>query len=147
MTDNEIIRPDERIIANYENYIKDGCNNIEKELLDLAKRQKAEIKKLENIERIADKTISVQQAEIEALINGQETLHKHIAEQKAEIERLQARNDELNTLNKTATMDAIKEFAERLKEEYAVYEGMGYVKIDLDTLLKNIDNLVKEMTE
>ena len=36
MTDNEIISPDEWIIANYENYIKDGCNNIEKELLDLA---------------------------------------------------------------------------------------------------------------
>ena len=41
----------EWVIANYENYIKDGCNNIEKELLDLAKRQKAEIERLarENI--------------------------------------------------------------------------------------------------
>ena len=46
MTDNEIIKADEWIIANYENYIKDGCNNIEKELLDLAKRQKAEIERL-----------------------------------------------------------------------------------------------------
>ena len=45
MRDEQIIT-DDWIIANYENYIKDGCNNIEKDLLDLAKRQKAEIERL-----------------------------------------------------------------------------------------------------
>ena len=38
----------EWIIANYENYVKDGCNNIEQDLLDLAKRQKAKIEMLQH---------------------------------------------------------------------------------------------------
>lgn len=58
--------------------------------------------------------------------------------QKAEIGRLQRYNTDI-------AIKHYKKFAERLKEKYAVYDGMVYVKIDLDILLKNIDNLVKEM--
>ena len=57
-------------------------------------------------------------AEIESLIAGQETLQKYIA---------------------TARAEAIKEFAEKLKEEGCFYDSME--------AFESIDNLVKEMTE
>lgn len=70
-----------------------------------------------------------------------------IKEQKAEIERLQKNIDGLNifTTNhiKVVRLQAIKEFAEKLKEKATstFYEEHKYV----DT--EDIDNLIKEMTE
>lgn len=63
---------------------------------------------------------------------------------KGEIARLNARNNELNALNKTASIEAIKEFAERLKAEYIFW------KIEDGSLRKiipiyAIDYVVKEM--
>ena len=62
---------------------------------------------------------------------------RKIKEIKAEVERLRTRNDELNTLNKTAAIEAIKEFAERVKNECE----RGWLEIRES----DFDNLVKEM--
>lgn len=75
-----------------------------------------------------------------------------INRQKAEIERLQTRNDELNILNKTAAQEAIKEFAERLKQNINESIGLYWDEIAggyylAEDVIDDIDNLVKEMTE
>ena len=102
--------------------------------------------------------INRQKAEVEALINGQEALQKHIAEQKAEIEGLKKENAILSENADTAFQDglnevqdlyakqveseikseAIKEFAERLKDTIKS-NSWGFITA------KDIDNLVKEM--
>ena len=75
-----------------------------------------------------------------------------INRQKAEIERLQTRNDELNILNKTAAQEAIKEFAERLKQNINESIGLYWDEIAggyylAEDVIDDIDNLVQEMTE
>lgn len=99
---------------------------------------------------------SRQKALIKALINGQETLQKHIAEKNAEIEVLQlnvedyaetivelnANITELVFQKERAKSEAIKEFAERLKNSIRktiLHNGF--------TLHIQIENLVKELTE
>lgn len=68
---------------------------------------------------------------------------KKIKEINAENERLRTRNDELNTLNKTATIEAIKGFAERLKEK--AFKPLGTWFNEKVVTENCIDNLVKEM--
>lgn len=75
-----------------------------------------------------------------------------INRQKAKIERLQTRNDELNILNKMAAQEAIKEFAERLKQNINESIGLYWDEIAggyylAKNVIDDIDNLVKEMTE
>jgi FtsZ-binding cell division protein ZapB len=61
-----------------------------------------------------------------------------LSRQKAKIERLKARNNELNALNKTASIEAVRRFAERLKNLTASYW--------LDNInVGHIDKLVEEM--
>ena len=70
-----------------------------------------------------------------------------INRQKAEIERLQKNIDGLNIFTKNhikvIRLQAIKEFAERLKRRYESVDGQ-YIDRILNT---EIDNRVKEMTE
>lgn len=73
MTDNEIIKALECLTSGCFD-CNDGCKqssecpvNIISCALDLINRQKEQIKKLENIERFATKTIEKQEAEIERL--------------------------------------------------------------------------------
>lgn len=107
MTDNEIIKAFELCFAKrgtiltcgkcpYHNFGKLCKVKRDKDALDLIKRQKAEI---ENKNR-----------EIDILIRKKETLRDKISALCAEIERLKTRNDELNALNKTASIEAIKGF-------------------------------------
>ena len=92
----------------------------------------------------------------------EDELHKDalnlINRQKAELERLKKNIDGLNifTTNhiKVIRVQAIKEFAERLKIKVKMYNSEGVDEGDLiDDLLTEgetveiIDNLVKEMTE
>ena len=98
--------------------------NLVKFSLDLINRLQTENKKNENIIRLADKTI--------------ETAN-------AEIERLNIRNKTLTAITKNydwkfekAKSEAIKEFAERIKE-IAIEKGNVPIVFD------DIDNLVKEM--
>lgn len=83
------------------------------------------------------------QDEKQALINGQETLQNTIVEQKAEIERLKHRKTELQIRNQELQhekSEAIKEFAEKLKNCFAI--SGDYLDI-----INIIDNLVKEREE
>ena len=77
--------------------------------------------------------------ENEALINGQETLQKYIAKKDAEIERLKGWQDLLKAeKHSLIKAEAIKEFAERLKEK-------GNRSLGDHFITKWIDDLVKEM--
>lgn len=98
--------------------------------------------------------IASQKAEKEALIAGQETLQKHIAEQRAEIERLEKENKNLlsklckkvrtesKVVEKLIKAEAIKEFAERLKDKSKKRTQDVYGEM---VFFGDIDNLVKEM--
>ena len=79
-----------------------------------------------------------------------------VSRQKAEIERLQKNIDGLNIFTKNhitvIRLQAIKEFADRLKETitseintYYNSNGGGYYLAE--DVIEDIDNLVKEMTE
>ena len=105
------------------------------------------------------------QDEKQALINGQETLQKHLTDkqgqiekfekiehfatktidtQHAEIERLKHRKTELQIRNQELQhekSEAIKEFAERLKEKFGIADCIVTVNNN------DIDDLVEEMTE
>ena len=105
--------------------------------------------------------INRQQEQLEAAANGQETLQKALAEKNAEIER---RKNNLfckvvideekmrNIINEKVTefelnielikAEAIKEFAERLKQRCSANSDINYY-----ILKKRVDNLVKKMTE
>ena len=77
--------------------------NILKETLDLINRQKAIIEKSEKVEHFADKTIDTANAEIERL-------EKELLKCKLEKEMLYQTVEEIKS-------EAIKEFAEMLKEK------------------------------
>lgn len=150
MTDNEIIKALEALREEQENgyvtALEYGGKRDEthEEFLDLLDDTVALINRL--------------QAENEALIAGQETLQKYVATQKAEIERLKdALTDNeygccvgvKNGLIYTHTLDdydrligdisaeAIKEFADRLKEDVGSFGK--------HITVEDVDNLVKEM--
>ena len=139
MRDNEIIRA-EKVIKDLHAYCfcsqsvfkKMGYNFTESDfdcvnnLFHIIDRQKAIIEKSEKVEHFADKTI--------------ETAN-------AEIERLQKNIDGLNIFTKNhikvITLQAIKEFAERLKHFIIPQKADGYTREIV--LKRDIDNLVKEM--
>ena len=134
MTDNEIIKALECCTQ------QAGCSGcpfvISNEICSEALLQNT----LDLINRLQD--------EKQALINGQETLQNTIVEQKAEIERLKHRKTELQIRNQELQhekSEAIKEFAERLKHFIIPQKADGYTREIV--LKRDIDNLVKEMTE
>lgn len=126
MTDNEIISIDEAIRHCYETYFErdDLCRECRKEHKQLAKW-------------------------LEELKESRDTINR----QKAEIERLQNRNKFLEIEYKnqgnlfwarvhTSNLEAIKEFAERLKaisDSRPLYDELVYID--------EIEEVVKEMTE
>ena len=69
-------------------------------------------------------------------------LHEKIKRQKAEIERQQKYNTNVAFKHYN---DAIKEFAERLKDKVDDPRTFGGYSVDI--LMDRIDSLVKEMTE
>ena len=99
MTDNEIIKALEHCMdcdcIGCPNNIRDNCDGVESEVLDLINRQKAEIERL--------------------------------------LQKLQQPQSE-----------AIKEFAERLKDRYP-YEDSIYLETTYEMFYSEIDEIVKEM--
>lgn len=131
--DAEIIKALECCIGKYPctecPYDNKGCE-FEPDTLDLINRQKAEIKELKKV--------------IETMTNEQLQLG---FEHKAEIERLNIRNKALTDITKNydwkfakAKSEAIKEFAEKLKNCFCV--SKEYLDI-----MNIIDNLIKEMED
>lgn len=164
MTDNEIIKSMQCVIGKemlcsectYQKVLPfPSCRMMcAKNALDLVNRQKIESNKYRN-------RVQSQKGEITRLHKKVEELTAELEEQKAEIERLNEKitaKDESNYYFMgqlrlarekllTAKFEAIKEFAERLKEKcyedfQETYEMLSPYVTDDD-----IDNLVKEMTE
>ena len=153
MTDNEIIKALE--CCSKQNACNEECPLCDLEhlavcmptllgnALDLINRQKEQIKKLENIDRFATKTIEKQSAEIKRL-NGR-------------VEATEISKQKLLSCFKTAKSEAITDFAERLKNEIIsdtaygcdANQQSGYYdySIKIGDIPEYIDNLVKEMTE
>ena len=73
-----------------------------------------------------------------------EAMLSHIKCLQYENDKLRTRNNELNALNKTASQEAIKEFAERLKEFIPHFDD-GYTT--MECVERSIKCLVAEMTE
>lgn len=155
MTDKEIIEALENIInekigccaedcAFYDGKVH-GCEQtIAKYALDLINRQQS---KVENLK-----------VENQSLRSAANSFKMHYEEAQAEIEKLNAENmltiSERNAFRtsfyevlkqlKTAKSEAIKEFAERLKENYFPSID-SYCTIRNVVLTTDIDNLLKEM--
>lgn len=140
MTDNEIIKAK----AHFEYGIK--CDIFQEPVLSYAKtvleafdelsRQKAEI---ENYIKVA---------EYQQNLTPKKSFE--IKELKAEIERLQKENNQFADIGKMYSeikAEAIKEFAERLKNYYINNKRYRrpYAHTLIDFLFDIIDNLVKEM--
>lgn len=102
-----------------------------------------------NMAKDALDIINRQQTEIDILIRKKETLRDEIAEQQAEIERLTNKLEYLNGKylipQQKIKAEAIKGFAERLKEKaYTTSQNIvGKCWYELDSEL--IDNLLEEM--
>ena len=72
--------------------------------------------------------------------------YEELIEAKAEIERLKIRNDELNALNKTASIEAIKEFIKEHREIMMAFcDDDDQISLKVCEYDANTDNLVKEM--
>ena len=105
----------------------------------------ADVKKLENIERFAIKTIEKQDAEIERYKSEHKDFVRKLGDLHSMTIMVMDRRNEIKS-------EAIKEFAEKFKEKagsivtscqgYEIYETKQY-----QISAVNFDNLVKEMTE
>ena len=145
LKDNEIIKALKCVPKDVSGYIIDENNKMKlvynEDVIDLINRQQGEIEKLE-ISDASKEECTIKQ-------------HGKIKELKAEVERLKERNKILD-LNrrmallekeplydkiKTAKAEAVKEFAERLKDSF-FDNGYESPDIDFDYF---VDNLVKEM--
>ena len=133
MTDNEIIKALEWLERlKRDTDVSEWAESL-KIILNEYNRQKAEIESL-NIE-------------LQSMRSAANSYKTHYEKAQTEIERLQKNIDGLNifTTNhmKVIRLQAIKEFADRLKEraDSGFWQEHSYVDVD------DIDNLVKEMTE
>lgn len=116
LTDNEIIKALEEM-ADYPHYYEDG--QILKSALDIINRLKDNERKYRGKVQSQRYEISCNQKNIERYKGVIEILEKDVA---------------------TAKSEAIKEFAERLKEETLTTDKFGEI-----LLVQDIDNLAKEM--
>ena len=103
--------------------------------------------------------INRQQEQLEAAISGQETLQKALAKKDREVERLNnnisAMAVTMHNCAKATRAEAIRAFAERLKEALPMecgtvvegndMEGITDTGLQKDETMTTIDNLVKEM--
>ena len=137
MTDKEIKRALEWYVSKFKNtgyvYLDvDGTKFVStQEVLDLITRQQAEIESLK--------------VENQSLRTAGNSLKMHYEEEQAEIENYKYLDVILHTaIDVTANIksEAVKEFAERLKER--IYNGGVHPTVE-DEFMCDIDNLLKEM--
>lgn len=132
--------------------IKGGCiTALTTNALDLINRLQEEKKKNENIIRLADKTIATANAEIERLKRAK-YIFSTVDYCADDLDKVLKENEELKSAingfrgyDNKIKAEAYKEFAERLKEEYA--QGINWfgVKEHYFVNVEDINNLVKEM--
>ena len=141
MTDNEIIKALERISL-YSGFSDDVINTL-LDALDLIKQQRENIERLQSMNRAKLDTIHDLQADTNKL---KEQLQVEIEQWKEEANKYQKlwciAIDDIET----AQSEAIKEFAERLKEKkqevFTAVNDSSYAVTVYD-----IDNLAKEMED
>lgn len=125
--------------------VKKGCRSeLIANALYLIKRQKAEIERLQNIIKVADKTIELQSAEISAKRNLLEEAESELVRLNVVIDRQKDDIELLGIEHKAIRAEAVKEFAERLKNAVnpiSIGENYKIAVINWN----GIDNLVKEM--
>lgn len=135
MTDEQIINGFRHLLKKYMNKLSVVEKLVCGDIIDLINRQKAKIEELHSDKIIAE---THERAAKDLFVD----CTRQLEETKAEIERL------LQKLQQ-AKSEAIKVFAERLKE--IIYAHENRVDVDGIVLLTRIDNsidtLVKEMTE
>ena len=148
MTDNEIIKALEYCFTN--DFGKSNCNkcmfytatakcmdDMQNAVIDLINRQKAEIEELKAKIIADDKLLNDRVQEAVNFVSK--------ANQKYVDALEKAFNDKVAEL-KTAKSEAIKDFAERLKEcSYTYSDICGYKSTVID--VADIENLVKEMCD
>lgn len=161
MTDNEIIKALKCCKRASVNRC-DGCPyrprimcalDLRRDAIDLINRLTEQNEGLQEEVAIKTDMLNRQKAEIERAERNFRAAKVDVKFKKAEIDRLKARNDELNTLNKTASIESIKDVL--LTLETAVEESDKYIREYEDSkeqraynkALKDAYNLVKEMTE
>ena len=146
MNDNDIIRALECCAYG------DGCENCYRtkecdgaehliRAVDLVKRQKAKIEWLNGENKAFGEIIKKQDDEIRALrkdLLKREDLEKNFSKEVKQFEKKLAKTVKLERA------EAIKEFVERLKEEYRGFDETHH-QIFYSSLVACIDNLVKEM--
>lgn len=146
------------------------------DIFNLITRQQAIVEKFEKVEHFADKTIATLQAENErlevenqSLRGAANSLKMNYKEAQAEIERLQNAYNQVAWERdifaedmkeeikkdcsylmldiKTIKSEAVKEFAERVKEKiYTAHFGRGKNEFFVTTINPDdLDNLIKEM--
>lgn len=148
MTDKKYT--DEEVVKALEDYIKEnefeyfhsnmmGEYPLIRKSIDLIKRQKAELSALYKIMNKQDEEIS----ELNKKVASRENLEESFLKTTTEFDK------KLEKQVKLERREAIKEFAERLKEIIYTHEN----RVDVDGIIlltridNSIDNLVKEMTE
>jgi chromosome segregation ATPase len=160
MTDNEIIKALECCAGNTEekcrecpfHKLKISCiDGLERNALDLINRQKAEIEELRKA-KVVYETVDYSSGDLEdaleeidrlkiendSLRTAGNSLKMHLKKAKEEIEGLKNKIEHLVCFLVEVRIDAIKEFAERLKN------NSEYGSVNVSPW--QIDNLVKEMT-
>jgi peptidoglycan hydrolase CwlO-like protein len=148
LTDNEIIKA---LWCCAGKYPCGGCPGekvdceIEPYALDLINRQKEQINGLIAAQETLQKYLAEKQEQIEKLEKIEHFATKTIDTQQAEIKRLQHKNSELQHEILSCKAEAIKEFAERLKNNMIATHRRkdGFCIYDVNN--EQIDNLVKEM--
>ncbi len=163
MTDNEIIKAWEKVLATGDAPIGEhwGCSvstKLAKETFDMLNRLKAEnddlFYKLEGVMHSVDKWLEgdeLKQDEVNRAITMREKTLQITEKQQAEIEKLTEERDFYKAPSSLLAKgieqiksEAIKEFAERLKQKYD--KPLFYLG-SYEQFMRKVDNLVKEMTE
>lgn len=141
MTDEQIIKNAERhklgscSQCDYKNYGSNCLHELLNDSIKLSNRQKAEIEGLN--------------VELKAMRGAANSYKLELERKEDELHRAKVEISKHFDYMNSATNEAIKEFAERLKE--IIYTHENRVDVDGIVLLtridNSIDNLVKEMTE
>ena len=133
MTDSELIKALENSINTYnEKGVYVDTENIQQQVLDLLKRQKTEIERLKSMNQAKLDCIHDLQKENEILSRNADTAFQD------------GLNERRDLFAPEIKAEAIKEFAERLKEKsFKTIRNYGLTKDVVEVC--DIDNLVKEM--
>lgn len=156
MTDNEIIKALECCAKNNvcnecplaRDSIEDCIECLAESAFDLINRQKAEIEMLQT-------TLFKKEDLMQMLREQKQAYYDELVSAKAKIERLdkltieQRREiDRLSDYVQYTRAEAIKEFAERLKDQFSNENNTDWISnLYFPKWTAQIDNLVKEMTE